>query len=162
MCGFLIILLAVTTSAQQPMNARPEFKAYPVESMYRGAPAPPKLSPSQRSFRTMIRRGAASKVEFAGHYTVPRWGCGTGCNGFVIVDSITGKVYDGFSIAELPLKWQESHKLEERMDFNPRSRLMKINGCPNERDCGFYDYEMIDGEGLTLVRKELLPKEFQF
>lgn len=40
-------------------------------------------------------------------------------------------------------------------------RLMKINGCPKDENCGFYDYEMVDGKGLKLIRKELLPKEFQ-
>jgi hypothetical protein len=39
----------------------------------------------------MIRHGAKSDVEFAGHYTVPRWGCGTECKGFVVADSISGK-----------------------------------------------------------------------
>ena len=27
-------------------------------------------------------------------------------------------------------------------------------------DCGFYDYAMVDGKGLSLIRKELLPKQF--
>jgi hypothetical protein len=45
--------------------------------------------------------------------------------------------------------------------YRPSSRLLKINGCPNERNCGFYDYEMVDGKGLRLIQKRLLPKEFQ-
>lgn len=112
--------------------------------------------------RTMIRRGADSDVEFAGHYTVPRWGCGTDCNGFVIVDSVSGKIYDGFGVEEL-LKWEDAHPdaSVERMDFHPNSRLMKINACINETNCGFYDYVMVDGKGPKLVRKELLPQEFQ-
>jgi hypothetical protein len=112
----------------------------------------------------MIRTGAKSPVEFAGHYTVPTWGCGAGCNAFVIVDSITGRVYDGFVVAELPGAWEEKHfgHLPSRMEFHPHSRLMKINGCPNEKNCGFYDYVMVDGEELKLVRKQLLPKEFQY
>jgi hypothetical protein len=28
-----------------------------------------------------------------------------------------------------------------------------------EQNCGFYDYEMVEGKGLKLVRKKLLPKE---
>ena len=115
-------------------------------------------------FRTRILADAKSPVEFAGHYTLPRWGCGAGCNEFVIVDSVTGKVYDvPFSVAELPIPWVEEHGGDalKRMDYRPDSRLMKINGCPNERDCGLYDYVMADGKGLILVRKELLPPEFQ-
>ncbi|MBZ5523337.1 MAG: hypothetical protein LAP21_13965 [Acidobacteriia bacterium] len=107
----------------------------------------------------MIREGAKSPVEFAGHYTVPRWGCGAGCNAFVVVDSITGTVYDGFTVADLPLSWLEKHAEPERMEFHPGSRLLKINGCPGEQNCGFYDYLMTEGKGLKLVRRELLPSE---
>jgi hypothetical protein len=100
-------------------------------------------------------------VEFAGHYTIPRWGCGTDCNGFVVVDSKTGKIYEGFGVHGLPFTWIEEHGDDaiERMEFRPNSRLLKINACPNEKDCGLYDYEMIDGKGLKLLRVELLPEE---
>lgn len=100
-------------------------------------------------------------MEFAGHYTVPRWGCGTECNAFVVVDSRSGKVYDGFGVAGLPFGWLEEHGGDaiERMEFYPNSRLLKINACPNEEKCGLYDYEMIEGKGLKLLRVELLPEE---
>jgi hypothetical protein len=111
----------------------------------------------------MIRLGADSEVEFAGHYTIPRWGCGTDCNGFVI-DSVTGKIYDGFGVGGLPFEWLEQHGGEyvDRMEFNTESRLLKINACPNESNCDLYeDFVMVEGKGLKLVRKELLPDEFQ-
>jgi hypothetical protein len=38
---------------------------------------------------------------------------------------------------------------------------MELNMCPNEHDCGFYDYVMIDGKGLKLLRKKLLPMQYQ-
>jgi len=142
---------------------RPKFSEFPAKDIYRGEPARPIITKEFRSFRTMIRKGADSRVEFAGHYTIPRWGCGTDCNEFVIVDSISGKVYDGFGVAGLPFKWLEKHGGEEmeRMEFHPNSRLLKINACPNEQNCGLYDYVMVQGKGLKLVRKELLPEEFQ-
>jgi hypothetical protein len=153
--------LAVTELVVAQSGARPGFQDFAVKKIFRGAPAAPKLvTKDQKLFRTMIRQGARSKVEFAGHYTVPRWGCGAGCSDFVIVDSISGRIYDGFATADFPLEWFDEHSgtTMERVEFRPESRLFKINGCPSERDCGFYDYEMVDGEGLKLVRKELLPK----
>jgi hypothetical protein len=155
------LLLAGVAGWTQHKSARPNFKDYAVEQVYTGAPAAPKITRDWQSFRTRIREGARSKVEFAGHYTVPRWGCGTGCSTLIVVDSITGKLYDGFSVADVPFAWMEKHGEVPRMEFHPKSRLMKINGCPNEQNCGFYDYEMIEGKGLKLLRKELLPKEFQ-
>jgi hypothetical protein len=163
----LFILLACCLLPQgicsQAEKPRPKFSDYRVKEIYRGKPAPPVLNEDQRVFRTMIRLGAKSSVTFAGHYTVPRWGCGTDCNGFAIVDSITGRVYDGFGVAGLPFKWLERNGGEkmERMEFHPNSRLLKVNACPNEANCGLYDYVMVEGRGLKLVRKELLPEEFQ-
>jgi hypothetical protein len=59
----------------------------------------------------------------------------------------------------LPPKWLENHGGEDmkRMEFHPNSRLLKINACPNEVYCGLYDYVMVEGKGLKLARKELLP-----
>lgn len=143
---------------------RPSFRDYRVKKIYHGDPATPVITKEFRGFRTRIREGAKSDVEFAGHYTIPRWGCGTDCNGFVIVDSISGTVYDGFGVAGLPFRWVEERGGDEampRMEFYPNSRLLKINACPNEEDCGLYDYEMVDGTGLKLLRVELLSKESQ-
>lgn len=158
MCVLLVIGVGVWA---QHKNSRPDFKDYAVEQVYTGTPAAPKVTRDWQSFRTRIREGAKSHVEFAGHYTVPRWGCGAGCSTFVIADSVTGNVYDGFSFAEPSLAWIEKHPDYKRMEFHPKSRLMKINGCPGEANCGFYDYEMIEGKGLKLVHRQLLPKEFQ-
>jgi hypothetical protein len=144
---------------------RPAFGDFHVKEVFRGTPVSPKLvTESQRMFRTRIRDGAKGPVEFAGHYTLPRWGCGAGCNVFVIVDSQSGRIYDlPFSLADLPYEWVQKHVGEphDRMAFRSNSRLMKIDACPNEKDCGLYDYVMVDGKGLKLVRKELLPAEFQ-
>jgi hypothetical protein len=160
----LLLPLFSTVLAGQSIPARPSFDHYPVTQIYKGVPAPPKLSKDERVYRTVIREGAKSDVQFAGHYTVPMAGCGAQCNGFYIVDSITGMVYDGFAILELPAQWLEKQPGEQplRIQFVPSSRLLKINGCPNESDCGYYDYVMEDGKGLKLVQKWLLPKEFQY
>jgi len=61
------------------------------------------------------------------------------------------------------MEWREQHPADPQthIQFMPSSSLVKINGCPNERDCGYYDYVMVEGKGLKLVQKWLLPKEFQ-
>ncbi len=143
---------------------RPRFSDYPVKGIYTGKPAPALITKQFQMFHTRIRRGAKSKVEFAGHYTIPRWECGTDCNMFVIVDSKTGQVFNGGGIVELPFKWIQDYGEESmmRMEFYPDSRLLKINACPNEKDCGLYDYVIVEGKRLKLIRMELLPKEYQF
>ena len=143
-------------------TARPSFSDYPVKEIFRDKPAPPKLvTKGDQAFRTRIRYGAKLPVEFAGHYTLPRWGCGAGCNAFVIVDSPTGRIYDvPFSLEDLPDSWEEKHAEgpHDRMAFRPDSRLMKLDACLNETECGLYDYVMVDGKGLKLIRKELFDQ----
>src|SRR5262249_48329655 len=141
---------------------RPDFKDYLVRQVYQGKPAAPALNKDQRFFRTAIRRGAKAPVEFAGHYTVPIWGCGAGCIEFAVVDSISGKVYDGYGV-ELPDTWLDDHPEAnlKRVEYEPSSRLFKITGCLDEGPCGFYDYVMVPGKGLKLIRKELLPDKYQ-
>lgn len=159
---FLLLVTALLFS--QTGKPRPRFEDYPVKIIYHRRPSPPVLNKEQRMFRTMIRMGAKGRVEFAGHYTVPRWGCGAGCSQLAIADSITGRVYDvPFSVSELSFKWEDQNTdpPPERMEFRANSRLMKFSGCLNERNCGFYDFVMVEGEGLRLLRQELLPNEFQ-
>jgi hypothetical protein len=163
MARILLLLLCSTALSAQSISARPSFENYPAKQIYKGTPVPPRLDKEQETYRSVIRRGARSEVEFAGHYTVPQAGCGAECSGFFIVDSITGRVYDGFAIANLPEKWLEKQTGDQplRLQFLPSSRLLKINGCPNEQNCGYYDYVMVDGKGLKLVQKWLLPNEYQ-
>lgn len=153
----LLFALCVTALLlAQSEKERPKFSAYPVRHIYKGKPARPILSKEQRMFRTTIRLGAKEPVQLAGHYTVPVWGCGSGCTQFAIVDSASGRVFSAsFSVSELPGKWIEERgdKFPERMESHPDSRLMKINGCLNEQACGFYDFLMVDGERLVALKK---------
>jgi hypothetical protein len=146
----------------QSASPRPDFKDYAVRHVFKGKPAPPVLNKDQRLVRTAIRRGAKASVEFAGHYTVPIWGCGMGCVAFSVADSITGKVYDGY-VVELPLTWLDDHPEANKkpLEYEPTSRLFKINGCLGEGPCGFYDYVMVEGKRLEQIRKELLPEKYQ-
>jgi hypothetical protein len=158
-----LVLFGSLLLSEQTIPARPSFESFPVKQIYKGPPAPPKLDSSQRTFRTVIRRAAKLPVQFGGHYTVPEFGYGTECSGFYIVDSISGRVYDGFGIMDLPHEWLDKQSREEppRIQFMPHSRLLKINGCPNEHNCAYYDYLIEDGRGLKLIQKWLLPKESQ-
>ena len=152
--AFLLCLMHFAYA--QKTKGRSQFSDYPAQDIYQGKPADPTLSKSQREYRTVIREGAKSKVQFAGHYTVPVFGCGAGCTDFYIVDSISGKVYDGFAVSDsLAFITKLGNENAPRIEFHPNSRLFRVTGCPNETNCGFYDYEMVDGAGLKLIRKKL-------
>lgn len=72
------------------------FKAYPAE-VYTGPLANPDFStnPDAKAFITRIKEACANGINFAGHYTLVSWGCGTACQSSVVVDRITGRIFDG-------------------------------------------------------------------
>ena len=88
------LLLAVTEARGQRFSL-PRFESYPVSSTFRGKPAPVNLRGHSRAkiYRTVLREGAKEGPNFAGHYTVVMWGCGSDCMEVAVVDAKTGRVY---------------------------------------------------------------------
>jgi hypothetical protein len=72
----------------------PKFEEFSVTDIYRGKPAPVDLStPNALNFKTRLTEEAAKGPNFAGHYTVVTWGCGTSCVVVSLVDAKTGAVH---------------------------------------------------------------------
>ena len=73
----------------------PHFEDYPKKEIFQGVPAPVDFAsnPDTQYFQEQLTEGAKEGPNFAGHYTVVEWGCGTECQNHMIVDAITGKVY---------------------------------------------------------------------
>jgi hypothetical protein len=120
---FLIVFLACSTIAQ---SKDPTFEDYFVAENFRGQPAAAKiLGTDARMYRTRITEGAKGGPNFAGHYTIVKWGCGSDCLGFAIVNAKTGRVYfpEGF--------WAVSRvafQTEEHFEFKKDSQLLVISG----------------------------------
>ena len=100
------MLLAASITSAQPSNQLPRFEDYPVTAIFTGTPAAPILAtPQQRLYRTRIREGVAKGAgvwrdgqeqpgpNFAGHYIIISWYCGSPCEMNAIVDAATGKIY---------------------------------------------------------------------
>jgi len=87
-------------------------------------------------FRTKLREGAKKGPNFAGHYTVITWGCGTDCRLVAIVDARTGRVYFAPFTVSIPAD----------ADYRLDSRLLIAN--PPERT-GWYE----NGEQMREVYK---------
>ncbi len=119
----------------------------PVEEIYRGEPAPVDLGshPDARQFRTALSRGAAEGPNFARHYTVVTWGCGTMCQQLRIVDARTGQVYEG-PISMLGVEYRLDSRL---LVVNP-PQAVRENPCPACET----SYYVWNGEGLERVWPE--------
>lgn len=90
---FLVFSMAVVTACNA--GKLPDPAGYPAISMHVTTPAKPVLkSKISRLYRTRINEGAKAGPNFAGHYTVVRWGCGAGAFMFFVVDAVNGAVYE--------------------------------------------------------------------
>src|SRR5215475_10113635 len=79
-------------------TALPSFEDYPAPARYRGQPAAPKFEgaeppDSDQRARDTIEIQAEDGPNFAGHFTIARWSCDTGCFRIVVIDTPTGRLY---------------------------------------------------------------------
>jgi hypothetical protein len=116
-------------------TGRPRFEDYPVTEVFHGRPAAPFLATKEvRQFRTELRRQAASGPNFAGHFTLARWGCGAGCVAVAVIDAISGEVW--FAPFEFEDAWQNGQVVcDHSSDFEITSELLVVQG------------ELVDGDG---------------
>lgn len=100
----------------------PQFKDFPATEAFNGKRVEPDVmhDPDTRQFRTMIRRGAATGPNFAGHYTIVTWGCGNACLSVAIVDANTGKVYN-----PKELGWVDFNNIDDEVLAKPEDSLIK-------------------------------------
>lgn len=82
--------------------------------------------PDAKLFRTTITEQSAEGPNFAGHYTVATWGCGTECQGFAIIDAITGEIVE----YEPSIDHQVSEGLSHSLDSN----LLVLNPKSNNQE----------------------------
>jgi hypothetical protein len=95
----IVALASVFLSAQT--GRRPEgttrtyrFEDYAVTEVWNGPPAGAKItSASKKMFRTNLSEAAQQPPNFAGHYRVAVWGCGTRCESGAVIDLKTGDVF---------------------------------------------------------------------
>ena len=140
------------------------FDDFPAQAPFHGVTTSPVLrTAGQRLFRTQIRDAAKQGPNFAGHYTIAEWGCGTSCASVAVIDAETGAVYEG-PFGALPhavlyygkaLRYDRNAKGEYEYDdlsYSLKSRLLIARGCPNDANCAAYFYEWT-GTQFKLLRK---------
>jgi hypothetical protein len=93
----ILFIVPRPASIREEQAKIPRFEDYPVSETFEGKPAPVDLSshPDAPNFETRLTEGAEKGPNFAGHYTVIEWGCGTSCQVNAVVDAKTGAVYWG-------------------------------------------------------------------
>jgi hypothetical protein len=156
--GVCSVMVVVFLPVGSPLAAdrAPSFADFAVTNVFKRKPAEVDLSsdPKARRFRTQLRLQTAEGANFAGHYRLAKWGCGTACAEFAIVDCKTGKVY--FS-KELPYatwsgEWSDA---EPGLHFQIDSRLLVLKGAPLEGLKQGTFYYLWESNKLKLIRSDL-------
>ncbi len=142
--SMLSAALALTLLAEgvQSQTRVPQFKDFPAPETYRGRNAPLVLTRDDRMFRTRLRDAAKQKPNFAGHYIVTTWGCGTSCLVGAVIDAKTGKVHWwDFTLC----CWEDVDENFKPFEFRLDSKLIVFSGARSEKDgdngAHFYKFE---------------------
>jgi hypothetical protein len=154
----LLLLLALAAPALgQPHPAGTAVKPpmpeeYPAGPAYTGRHHAPVLATKdEKMFRTRLRVGAKGKVDFAGHYVLATWGCGTQCLMGAAIDVRTGKV---FMIPFTLCCWGDADPFAYARD----SRLIAFYGQRDENEPdGTWYYRIDDKKGWVVVREVPRP-----
>jgi hypothetical protein len=128
---------AITGRGEAAATDSALFARYAVSKLYHGPIRLPDFRHRDRAFsdfRTAIRKGMREGVNFAGHYAIVSWGCGTECIAYVIGDVATGRVF------EFPLGGEYR---ELSLDTRPTSRLIVAEWIP--------DSDGQSGDGAAVV-----------
>jgi hypothetical protein len=156
-------LAGVMFSQTKDIANEPQFSDYPVAVVYGTAsPTPKLLSQGQRKFRTVIRDSVKKGPNFAGHFTIVEWGCGTGCEQVAVVDNKSGDAFEGpFGRLPSALVCLGANVEEDKTGifYRPDSSLLVVRGCPNWGACGS-DYYVWTGTQFKLLRHNSMKLVF--
>jgi hypothetical protein len=146
--GILLTLLLTTyevVGQSRPGATLPRFEDYAVQEKWGGTAASVRFqTPSDREFRTQFINASKDPPNFAGHYRVATWGCGTDCLQGGIVDLSTGQLLPLPHSKNWPGKWDlcgsvTGGEWDQAVQTLPASRLLIVN-CSDAygRDGGTY------------------------
>jgi hypothetical protein len=132
------------------------FESYPEKAIDGNSVKKPILaSKLARQYKTVITLSMSEPPNFAGHYRVVQWGCGTDCRGFAIVNKLTGKTY---TLPGVEYIGGVMGNDENRLDYRKDSRLFVITGVMNDEIEGKFFY-LWKNEKLQLLAKTAITKQ---
>lgn len=117
----------------------PVFEDYPAGPAHAGVPAVVDFTsePAAREFLTAITAAQAGGPNFAGHYAVASWACGTSCQQNAVVDAASGRIV-AFNVGS---EYGVDYRLDSRLlVVNPPERLAESRlPVPKPAESGYYE-----------------------
>ena len=147
-CLFLTALCLALTSVGYAQSKTPTFGQYvaKVETI-KNVRVNLKSHKYANTFRTNLRNAAKEGVNFAGHFILTTWGCGTNCSQTAIIDARSGRVFFPDQLQEIGIGYCESLEDAEPLVSQADSRLLVLNGFKGgdlnvkTAPCGIYYFE---------------------
>ncbi|KQS78826.1 hypothetical protein ASG25_09325 [Rhizobium sp. Leaf384] len=136
-------LSAPATDVRMPVPS-----AYPSRGELKGKTSLPDFKGRDRefnAFRTRIRESMMRGPDFAGHYSVIQYGCGSGCSNVVVADNRTGQP------ARFPRGGEDNTYLDLRFQLD--SRLLAAQWLDYEAGRCFTEFFDYDRSKWKLLRK---------
>lgn len=141
----LVAATAVLTLST-PAFAMPMFYEFPAVEQDVGYHAPLLTAPRATAFRTRLREAASKPENFAGHFRLTTWGCGTGCAQGAVVDHATGRVT--FLPAVSGSKKLGNDPLFDPYLFHGDSRLLVVAGKIDDEGADELHFYAFDGQAF--------------
>jgi hypothetical protein len=134
----------------------PSFKDFPTPvarpARIAKAYVEPSLLPESRSaFNQRVGAAAKGGPDFAGHYTIVSWHCGSACVSMVVVDCNSLKVLtEPLETVSLPMPDREVDQLQ----YKPDSALLIVDAFLDRQGASAYGkrYYVWNGRDLQLVQ----------
>lgn len=107
-------------------------------------------NPEAKLFQSTIVSQVSKGANFAGHYTVATWGCGTECEGFAVVNVENGAIIKYVPYYPLQAASGLSYSIDSNiLVFNPRPNITSVSARKAIQD----DYEARKGRVYFLLRE---------
>jgi len=155
--SFLFWFSAIAVTITHSEIKEPTFEQYRVAEQFVGKPAPVDLksAPGASRFRTGLRYGAKKGPNFAGHYTIVEWGCGTGCDNIAVIDAANGRVVFPEELNPLFFPGLPVGKIPEGMVYKKESSLFIVHGVPStKKKVGSYYFLWKKGRFVLIFSHE--------
>lgn len=165
---FFVGMNCLAVSSDCSSRKLPKFSHFKISKSFHGPNKPLILrTKADHLYRTNIREAAKHGPNFAAHYVVAEWGCGSGCHDFVVIDLSTGNIFDP-PFRDVNFHMPPSGVFQGDpgwnclpgavLEFHKNSALLIVEGCLDYHQCG-RTYYKISKTGLKQIAydPDLLP-----
>ena len=141
-----------------------DFAAFPADEPLAEPAAKPIVTGPAAKFAGQIREAAKQPADYNGHYKIARWGCGSNCLQWAVIDQQTGRVLMAPRTLNscMPGDAADAAQFPDWLDYRADSRLIVAYECEDPKNGLLYDtrrFYALQRGALVALRTERLKGE---